>query len=336
MAGIQKQTTPTPNATSTAEAITSSDSIIADAATYLLEGGVVSVGAEEVISEEIVTDEPVVVLEGRAGSHLDSKEPPVTTNLASDVEGLTSIVTVTTETTLSAPTVPMSSQESLSPNQAAIASGATVPSAVLQTEVTTSTSPYRPVLPRTVIARPLRSSAEHLAPSTSTDICILTPSSMAQLIAETLQGEMVAVAAAHTSPTSPVLIEEHLAQITPKMSCSVSEGLVMGEMTEPVTSSVEAAATLPVATVVTEEVVISEPIIETIVGSHDETVDDGQVMVIMEEGPALSIPHPTSLTAPLEEEFSMEWNGVSMIATSDGAVSQEQGKQEESEMQQDC
>ena len=53
--------------------------------TYLLENGEVQVGAEEVISEEVVTDDPVVVLE--------STDPQVvqpTDHILSDIENLTS------------------------------------------------------------------------------------------------------------------------------------------------------------------------------------------------------------------------------------------------------
>ena len=104
---------------------------------------------------------------------------------------------------------------------------------------------------------------------------------------------------------------------------SVSDGLVVEKVTGPVSNSVE-ATNLPVATVVTEEVVISEPIIETIVCDQVDAVDDGQVMVIMEEGPSLSVSHPTSLTTPLEEEFSTEWGGISMIATTADTIDQGQ------------
>ena len=328
----------------------------------------VSVGAEEVISEEIVTDEPVVVLEGEA--HPESKDLPITTNIASGVEGLTSIVTVTTETTLSPPTVLMSSQESLSPGQAAIAGGTTVPSAVLQTEVTTSTSPHRSIPPHTVIARPLHSSSDQLSTTPSAELHIFTPSSVVHLITETIQGEMAAVAVDRTSPTrSPaVLTEEDLGQMAPKIGSSMSDGLVVEKVTgfdgsvsdglvmekvtgfdssvsdglvvEKVTgtvgNSVE-ASTLPVATVVTEEVVISEPIMETVVCDQVDPVSDGQVMVIMEEGPSLSVSYPTGLTTPLEEEFSSEWGGIAMIATSADTVDQGlEGNQETSDLQQHC
>ena len=369
LAAVQNQTTPTSKSRSTTETISSSDAIVADPTTFLLEGGMVSVGAEEVISEEIVTDEPVVVLEGEALS--ESKEPPVTTNIASGVEGLTSIVTVTTETTLSVPTVLVSSQDSLSPTQAAIASGTTVPSAVLQTEVTTSVSPHRSIPPHTVIARPLHSSSgdHHLSSSPSTDLHILTPSSMAHLIAETIQGEMAAVTVAHASSAgSTVLTGEDLSQMSPKIGVSVSDGLAVEKVTafdssvsnglvvekvtgfngsvsdglvvEKVTGSVSdsvEAATLPMATVVTEEVVISEPIIETIVCEQGDAVDHGQVMVIMEEGPSLSVTHTAELTTPLEEEFSAEWGGISMIATSADTVDQDQEQgPEESDLVQHC
>ena len=116
---------------------------------------------------------------------------------------------------------------------------------------------------------------------------------------------------------------------------SVSDGLVVEKVTGSVSDSME-ATTLPMATIVTEEVVISEPIIETIVCDQVDAVDHGQVMVIMEEGP-LSVSHPTDLTTPLEEEFSAEWGGISMIATSADTVDQgQEGSQEETDLERHC
>ena len=262
-----------------------------DSAEFLLEGAG-RVAVEEVVSEEVVTDEPMVVIEGTGVSEASGSASALSTMRSEDISSTTvqSIVDVVSAATQIAQSITGSSNPSVTQpvaesliqavaNQLSHSSSTQQPSGGGDRAQEASNSSGEKVgVPQPAAESLIQAVASQLEQSDS------TPATQAQ---EPSGNGREGSSVTEPPPTAP---EEPVAASTPSTSLSV-------------TAPDETTATAAPVQYLTEEVIISEPIVETSIttGDHSEPIFEaegvigGQMEVVVQGGEEGAIVSSTQL-----------------------------------------